>query len=206
MDTKICGATIVMLARHFEPEVASADWLVEKEILTEKVNNFVHTPVVSATQTDSLNVVVEERRVQIALGSPATADLAMLAQAAERFVRALPDAAYTALGLNYAFAVPRGACDLRLLLAPKTAKLTKVFAEHYELGIIVAFEYKSFRVRLNAPPVGGLPGMSPSDVAIDFNFHRDARSSDEILVGIAQHAEIRAKAEQVVNNLCPSDN
>jgi hypothetical protein len=193
-------ASIVILARNYNPSIVSKEWLLSKGIITESLVNFVHVPAFSMVEGELVQLVLDENRLQLILKQPNRDNLHVLTECASRFVASLPETPYIAVGLNFRLTVPSSRLNLGVLLAPRSRTLRKLFGHDYEVGGRIEFKYNSFRVRVDIP-VEGPPGEF---ALIAFNFHADVKGSSEALERISQHRLALAKAEAVVAGVVPN--
>jgi hypothetical protein len=196
------GANIVVLASNYNPSIASKDWLVRKGIITGNVTGFVHVPPMSTVETDEISLVVDEHRLQVTLKTPSESAVALLGGIVESFVTSLPETPYTAVGINYAFAVPQHRCAISDLFKPDAETAKRVFADDYELGVIVSFPFDTYRVRANVPPPRDLPSGEKDMVVLDFNFHCAAMGSDAVVDRLSNLSDTLDKAKSVVQGVC----
>jgi len=194
-------ASIVILARNYNPSIVSREWLLSKGIVTEPVVNFVQVPAFSMVEGELVQLVLDENRLQLILKQPNRDNLAVLTGCASRFVESLPETPYTALGLNFRFSVSSSRLNLAILLAPKARSLRRLFGDEYEVGGRIEFKYNGFRVRVDIPVEG--PRGEFAHVA--FNFHADVKGSDETLVRVSQHRAALEKAEAIVTGVMADD-
>lgn len=187
-------ATIVILARNCNPSIVSSEWLSSKGIVIGPLQNFVHTPVFSMVETGSIQLIVDEARLQLILKQPERDNLELLRSTARLFVESLPETPYTAVGLNLRFTVPSSSLNLDILVAPKPRNLRRLFGKEYQVGSRIEFQYVGFRVRAEIPVQG-----PRTDIAqIAFNFHADAEGSAQVIERINQHQSVLTRAEAVV--------
>lgn len=196
------GANIVVLASNYNPSIVSKDWLVRKGIITGNITGFVHVPPMSNVETDEISLVVDEHRLQVTLRTPGESAVALLGGIVESFVTSLPETPYTAVGMNYAFAVPQHLCAIGDLFRPDAETVRRVFADDYELGVIVSFLFNPYRVRVNVPPARESPSGEKEMVVLDFNFHCAAMGSDAVVNRLSNLSDTLDKAKSVVQGVC----
>lgn len=193
------NANVVVLAANYNPSIVSREWLHQKGIFTEKVNNFVFTPVFSLVESETDSLMVDESRLQYTVKKVTPESLSRLAEAPARFVQTLPETPYKGVGINYVYMIHSEKCDLGRLLNPNKATLSKLIAPDFELGFRAAFRFDAFLVNLAMTPssIGGR-----SQMQISFNFHSDVASPREVLEKLALQPTTLEKAESVVQGVC----
>lgn len=195
------SATIVILARNYNPSIVSKDWLQDKGLLRGAVSNFVHTPAFSLVQTDQLALVVDENRLQLSLQRPSEWTLRILRDTADDFVQALPETPYTGVGFNLHYQVPKEEFVLESLLSVNRERLAGLVGERNEMGGKIVFEYNGFVAKMDISPSLG----EDEAVRVDFNFHADIRGSSEVREQLSLYENVVAKAEAIVRGLGGND-
>jgi len=190
-------ASVVILARNFNPTIASKEWLLAKKVISGPVANFVHLPNLSLVEAQGAAFTLDEARLVLQSRQPEAPRLSKLAAASRRFVQALPHTPYTALGFNLRFAVLMAHLNVAALGRPKPKSLANIFGDNCHLGYKITSLYEGFRVTVDIPPVSN--GSEPARLA--FNFHADVGSADEAIERISKHAEVLAKAENMVKGV-----
>jgi hypothetical protein len=192
------SANIVILASNYNPSIVSKEWLYQKGIFTETVDNFVHTPVLALVENQNFGFVVDEQRLQLIIKRVTEDNLTKSNAMAQRFVDVLPETPYNAVGLNYRYTLTQKSCNLRTLLAPKPAKLKTVFAQDYQLGAMIVFPFESFAATFTVTP--SLTGER--QIRIVFNFHANIANIEEVRARIASQTTTLQKAESIIQELC----
>lgn len=190
---------IVILAMNYNPSIVSKEWLYERNIVRETVTNFVHTPPLSVVETDRISFVLDENRLQISLKSITTDGIESLPKIAGDFVSSLPETPFVAVGFNYSYSIPKKTSRLKTLFSLDDAKLKELFSENYDVGLIVSFPFKTFIVRMTAPPP--LTRGKITRITMDFNFHSDSRGADEVKKMLKLHPETVKKSEEILRGL-----
>jgi hypothetical protein len=192
------NANIVLLASNYNPSIVSKEWLYQKGIFTESVDNFMHTPVLALIENENFGFVVDEQRLQISIKRVTQDNLTKSNAMARKFIDILPETPYKAVGLNYRYTVTEESCNLGELLSPKSAKLKAIFAPNYELGSMMVFSFEQFVATFTATP--SLTEEQP--VRIAFNFHANVVNVDEVRARIALQTKTLQKAESIIQELC----
>ena len=193
----LSGTNIVILARNYNPSIVSKEWLYEKNIVKETVTNFVHTPPLSVVETDGISFVLDENRLQISLKSITTESIESLPKIAAGFVSCLPETPFTSVGFNYTYNIPKKNSRLKTLFALDDTKLKELFSGNFEVGLIIFFPFKTFIVRMTAPPIIG----KITRITMDFNFHSNSRGADEVKKRLKLHPETLEKTEEILRGL-----
>jgi len=196
-DFMLDETNIVILARNYNPSIVSKEWLYNKNIIIEEAMNFVHTPVFSLVETEHISFILNDDRLQISLKRISPENIEGLPKIACKFVSALPETPYSAVGFNYRYHIPQVSFQMEVLFSPNDIKLKELFAEDYKLGGVVLFKFKDFVVRMNATPVRG----ENARIAIDFNFHCDCHNAEEVKERIELYSDITDRTKDILNNL-----
>ena len=193
----LSGANIVILARNYNPSIVSKEWLYQKNIIKDTVINFAHTPPFSLVETERISFVLDENRLQISLKTITPEGIELLPKIATEIVSCLPETPFVAAGFNYSYYLSKGSRRLETLFSPSDAKLKELFAEDYEIGGMVCFHFKEFIVTMSAPPVKG----ETTKVAINFNFHSEARGANEVKKRLKLHPQTIERTEGILGGL-----
>lgn len=190
-------ANIVVLARKFNPSIVSNEWLAAKGIITEPVGQFVHTEVLSLVEAESLSLVLDEGRLQMALKAPSSTNLGLLAGSVKQFISQLPETPYRAVGLNFAFTVDEASLARNPLLSPAPERMQALFGETYQLGARVTFPFNGFTAKLELPPAG----LTDKLAQASFNFHASVNGMEAALERLDKHAAAFGKAETIMQEI-----
>ena len=191
----------VVLAKNYNPSIISKEWLSEKRIITDPVNNFVHMPVFSLVETDRFSLTIDENRLQLSVKVANPINLEDLPRVADKIVSCLPETPYVAVGFNLNYRIPKESYHGIKLFSPNEELLARLFSERYELGGIIIFQFGDFTARLNIQP----PAADTKPVIIDFNFHSDAIGEGEVRQRLSQYVEVSERATAIVEELCTYD-
>jgi hypothetical protein len=195
------SANIVVLASNYNPSIVSKEWLYQKGIFTESVENFVHTPVLSLVENQNFGLVVDEQRLQLAIKRVTEENFNNSNGIVQKFINILPETPYKAVGFNYRYTFAEGRCDLSSLLASKPTKLRSAFSPRYQLGTIIVFSFKGFVTTFTVTP--SLSSDQP--IRIRFNFHAIVANIQEVRARIALQTETFKKADSIIQELCKND-
>lgn len=190
-------ANIVILARNYNPSIVSKEWLYEKNIIRETVNNFVHTPLLSHVETAQISLILDENRLQLSLKNVSTQNIEVLTKIATDFISCLPETPYIGLGFNYRYNMPKRNDRLKELFSPDNAKLRLLFSGDYHVGFIISFTFKRFITRISVPPVG----EKVTSIVLDLNYHSDCRGAKAIKERLKLHPTTLEKTEEILKEL-----
>jgi hypothetical protein len=187
----------VLLARNFNPSIASKEWLYGKDILREVAVNFLHTPPLSVVETEAVSFVLDENRLQISLKNISPENIELLQKIAGSFVSCLPETPFSAAGFNYTYDISKEGSNLKGLSMPNNVKLKELFSESYELGVIVSFPFEEFIVRMSAPPTRD----EATRIKVSFNFHSDCRNADEVRERLKLYSKTMERTEEIIKGI-----
>lgn len=195
------GANIVILASNYNPSIVSKEWLYQKDIFTEAVRNFVHTPVFALVESEDFSLMVNEQKLQLTVKKVTEDNLNTSGAITERFVDALPETPYKAVGLNYHYTFPREGCDLSTILSPNNAKLRELFSSTYELGATIVFELEKFIVTCTVSP----SLSKEQQIRMNFNFHSATTNVGEVKERLSSQMRSLEKMETIIQGLSKND-
>lgn len=195
------GAAIVILARKHNPTIASKEWLERKRIVAGPFGQFVHHDAISVVEGQHVSLMLDESRLNLSLRNPTEENVALLTDSALRFVRALPETPYSAVGLNFTYAVSTAHLMLDPVIETASDTLVGLFGETYELVGAATFKFEDFVVKVNFPAAPAGNGVAVAS----FNFHSDVNGKDEAVARIKRHGATLRKAETIIEGLAPSD-
>jgi len=195
------SANVVILASNYNPSIVSKEWLYQKDIFTETVKNFVHTPVFALVESEDFSLMVDEQRLQLTVKKVTQDNLNTSGDITEKFVDALPETPYKAVGLNYYYTFPRERCDLSTILSTKNAKLSDLFSSTYELGATIVFELDKFVVTCTVSPSLG----KEQQIRMRFNFHSATSNVGEVKERLSLQMRAIEKMETIIQGLSKND-
>ncbi len=195
------GANIVILASNYNPSIVSKDWLFQRNIFTETVKNFVHTPIFALVENDDFGILVDEQRLQVTTKKVTKDKLNTSEAIAKRFINILPETPYKAVGMNYGYTFPGEKCRLQTIISAKDKKLKKLISSTYELGATVVFEFRQFVVTFTALPSAG----EVRQIRMNFNFHSNTANVEEVKKRLSSHMKTLEKAGKIIEGLIKND-
>lgn len=191
---ELIGANIVVLAQFHNPSIVSKEWLHSKGIIEEDVVNFVHTPPFSVVETTGHSLVVETGKWQLVQKNPRKSRLKTLSTICKRYIEALPETPYGAIGLNFAFEAVEGGTAKEEFL-PNRDSFEPLLGSRVERGLKAMFESDPFRVTLEVRP------SFEGRVHVIFNFHRDVEGATQILSTLRRVSSSFDKANSITEDL-----
>jgi len=195
------SANVVILASNYNPSIVSKEWLYQKGIFVEPVDNFVHTPVLALIENQNFGFVVDEQRLQLIIKRVTQDNLINSNEIVRKFIDVLPETPYKAVGLNYRYTLTEQNFNLRSLLAPKPTKLRTLFSHNYQLGAMIVFSYEKFVTTFTVTP----SLTKEQRINIAFNFHANVANIDEVRARISSQSTTIQKAELIIQELCKND-
>lgn len=185
MQVQMLAANVVLLASNHNPSIASKDWLIANQIMSEAPTNFVHMPVVSQFDSENFNLLIEENRWQLIAKNVTLDVLEQLPEIATRYVKTLPETVYTAAGMNFELRTKDEQQNLfkrsQELFLGKSEKLSELASgDGARVSGVIQFWSEEFRVQVNCVP-------SPKEVRWKVNFHREI-SHAEVRVDVVEEA------------------
>ena len=190
-------ANIVVLASNHNPGIVSKEWLSQKKIFTDMPNNFIHTPDFSLVETENFSLHIDPQRLNISIKSPNEDMIARLPFIAAKYVEALPETPYRAVGLNSNWLIQQESPDLlKGIFLTHPSQLDIIFPDKpYNIGGIVSYEYNPFNLQLTIKP------DKDDNIRFDFNYHSNVSDANELGGRISRFADTIEHARSVVSNL-----
>jgi len=191
---RLRGANIVILAKDYNPSIATKDWLDRKGVIREaEVINFVHTPPFSLVETIDFSLVVDLNRLQISVKKINPENIETLPKIAEAYTMNLPETPYKNIGFNFIYSIVGGRSIKDILLLNED-KISNIYPDDYRLGITVYTKFRDFLMRMNIQPTNG-------ELVADFNFHFELSNFEEIKSKLGEYSDLMAKAEENLGRL-----
>ena len=201
MEPTLNQAHIVLVAPNHRPDIVSKEWLSQNDILKEASINFVHHQNFSLVDTTNFSINVVQQRLTVTAKNADQDKLNHLQTITNRYIKALPNISYNAIGLNSVWRIlPSNAGFLKNIFITESERFQNAFRDEasYDIGGIVYFEYKSFRVQLTITPQ---QNNQINAINADFNYHSDIVSPDKLRERISHFTEAIAHARNITIKL-----
>lgn len=197
MQVVLTQANIVILASNHDPGIVSKEWLNQKDILTEVPVNYINTPGFSLVETENHALHIDPQRLNISLKKRYENMLSHLPVIAGKYVEALPETPYRAVGLNSNWIAQLEHLDVLKGIFIKTPdQFDAIFHEgNYNIGGIVFYEYVPFLLQLTIKPEDN------NNVSLDFNYHSDVSGTDDLSEKILHFAKVTEHAHNIAIKL-----
>lgn len=208
MKIALNKATIVILAKEFNPSIVTKDWLSREGIVQGEAINFANVPTFSFFESDNFIITVAPDRFEVVLKIAKlvdyrTLDLESLVSVAETFTERLPHTPYKAVGINYIWkAESEGDENITSILKEKFLSDKKMFSrlcpeKDSYVGSIIYFPHDGFKVKLVIEPV--LDTMK--HITCNFNYNAITLSYKEVRERIEKAIENWSNSKNIVNTL-----
>ena len=203
MEITLNGANIVVLARNHNPAIPSKDWLEKKQVIIDEPLNFANTPVFSFFETKNFALTVDQQKWQIVLKVVNQANIEALADITEKYLRALPETPYHAVGLNFQYIGRPGKEEncfeiLKSIFVSDKQKITSsINSVNFASGGLIYFDHGQFRVKIAVDP----SLKTKKDIAISFNYHLESKKIKEILSNLGKFKKCFQQSNDIANNL-----
>ena len=197
MEPILNQANIVMVAPNHRPDIVSKEWLNKNDILKEAPVNFVHHQSFSLVETTNYSINVVQQRLTIAARNSNQDTLNHLQTIANRYIKALPDVSYNAVGLNSNWMILMSPDLLKRTFIPNEEQFNKAFRDKtgYDIGGIVRFQFNSFWVQLTLTP------RQDDQINADFNYHSDITEFNQLRERISHFTEAVGRARNTIIKL-----
>ena len=202
MDPVLVQGNIVIVAPDHRPNVVSKEWLYQKNILKEAALNFVHHQNFSLVETTNFSVNVVQQLLTIAAKNSNQEMLLRLQTITKRYVEALPDVSYNAIGLNSNWSIRSTNSDLlksKFVVDKEQFSETFRGKENYKIGGIVYYEYDPFRVQLTIVPQQN--NLESDLINASFNYHLDIINHDDLSTAISGFTKTIGHAGNIIKKL-----
>ncbi len=197
MEPELIQGNIVLVAPDHRPEVVSKEWLNQKGILNEAAINFVHHQNFSLVDTTNFSINVVQQQVTIAARNLDGEMLKRLQGITRRYVKALPNVSYNAIGLNSTWYIPQTDPNfLKNKFVVDKARFDENFRgeANYNIGGIVYYKYNGFRVQLTITPQN-------EQIHANFNYHLNISNFDQLSEIISSFVQTIGHARNTARNL-----
>ena len=198
MEPVLIQGNIVLVAPNHRPDIVSKEWLLQNNILKEAPINFVHHQNLSLVDTTNFSINVVQQRLTITARNSNQDTLNHLQTIAKRYIKALPNVSYNAIGLNSVWRVlPNNPDLLKRTFVADPEQFNKAFrdAANYNIGGIVLYKYDPFRVQLTITP------QENDQINADYNYHLDITNSDQLSESISRFVEATQHAHKITIKL-----
>lgn len=211
------SANVVIRSEDFHPARMDALWLTTNEVFSaselEDAENKVFAPVFAAFQTELVQFVATENRVQVTASEPAPPALDRMMDVVVQFLHALAeDVVITGSGLNVVWEYAPGDQDRPLqdltthLFLPGASPLVADFSDPSSVfGAYAEKDLGSFRVHLTVKPQQKSEGEQRIDVLeCNFNFHHEPSGDDtraDAANALSSQSDAWEFAERVVETI-----
>ena len=198
MELILIQGNIVLVAPNHRPDIVSKEWFSQNNIIKEAPINFVHHQNFSLVDTTNFSINVVQQRLTITTRNSNQDILNHLQTIAKRYIKALPDVSYNAIGLNSVWRILPTAPDLlKSTFVADRAQFNNTFRDDasYDIGGIVRYKYNSFQVQLTITP------QQNNQINADFNYHSDIASVDQLNERISRFTEAIGHARNIIKKL-----
>ena len=180
MKLSLTSANAIIVARAFNPSIATKDWLMAK-VIDEEPINFVNTPAVSVFETPRFQLIVDAQRFQLIVREFDHSVYEVCSDIMQRYVRLLPETPYTAVGFNACWVIDAESEEistsvLNSLFRKETSIFEDILGKDYLPGGLVFATYNEARFRLAIEQ----DRDAASVIRLSYNYHHPVRSSAAI--------------------------
>ena len=198
MEPILIQGNIVLVAPNHRPDIVSKDWLEQNNIIKEVPINFVHHQNLSLVDTTNFSINVVQQRLTITARNSNQDILKRLQTIAKRYIKALPNLSYNAIGLNSVWGIRPTAPNLlkkTFVTDPERFNNTFRGEKGYDIGGIVRYQYRVFQVQLTITP------QQNNQINVDFNYHSDITNLDQLGERISCFVETIGHARNITKGL-----
>ncbi|MHA1671095.1 MAG: hypothetical protein ACTSV5_11055 [Promethearchaeota archaeon] len=185
---------IVIFAKNHNPTIISKEWLTDKQILKEKVNNFAHTPVFSVIETEDYDLIVDPERLYLSGKKANDKNIKRLIEIAKKYAETLPEIPYKGLELRYVYEIESDEKHLKELFVKNDKLFKSLFGEKYQISGTIKSDYKGF--------ISNSKFLKFKDKIIgDICYNLKLETNENINKGLKQHPELIKKSQEIIGEM-----
>lgn len=222
MSVRLVTTNAVVVAKQFNPTVASQAWLVDIGVLpkAEATEDFAFTPLFAQVTVEDFALLLVPERLQFIPRVEPERQRALIADKVGRFVRAVPHTPFSAVGMNFQYQLVPDHTDVRhltrrLFFVPGSRLHQAFDVPDARFGAYLSRDVMGCRLKMDVKPIAGTePGAEPNrelrhGVMIDFNFHHDVtpgtHAAEEVVSTFGKWDEARSMAEGLMETVAEED-
>jgi len=194
MNFSLESTNIVVQAKEHNPSIISKEWLANKGIIKEKVNNFAHTPVFSLIETDKFDCIVDPERLFLIGKKPDSDTIKRILEIVKIYSKLLPEIPYKSIELRFIFGLTEEKKDLKALFSKNEELFISQLGKDYQIGGLLTFDYKNFKVRLRLTQL-------KDKIVADFSYFSQLQSVTAIEKLLSQYNDIIKQSEKIIGGL-----
>jgi len=205
MERKLDRADIVILAEAHNPSILSPQWLKDNELITEKPDQFVHTPDFSFFNSKNYHLVVDRQRLQVTTKKTTKQLLEALKNFALNYCKILPHIPYKSIGMNFTWNVEAKLDESLPVIKNSIGKITdfkKMFKE-FEInnGIIINVKKEKYLHKIT------IESFSKNNLIFRFNNHYNVEKLNnvEIIDLINNYNMLYQESKEFVEKTTPGE-
>jgi hypothetical protein len=185
---------ITIFAKNHNPTIISKEWLMNKKILDEKINNFAHTPVFSIIETENYDLIVDPERLYLVGKKTNDKDIKRLIEIAKKYSEILPEIPYKRLELRYVYEIESDEKHLKELFAKNDKLFKSLFGEKYQISGTIKSDYKGFVINSKFLKF-------KNKIIGDICFNLKIDNERDIDVGLKQDITLMKKAKEIIGEM-----
>lgn len=210
ISIELVDASVVVVARQFNPSVFSQLWLVRHGLVGKDAfrDGCIFSDAIAQVNTEDFNLLVVPPRAQFIANVAEEAQQRLIVDKMSRLVRALPETPYRAVGINMKWKVQTAGGTIaelsrRLAFVPTSPIHAMFDTRDARFGAILSKD--SFGCRLNLTVKPEVADNEGDDVLMfAFNYHRDIRPDEDaipiIVESLEQWDNAREEASTIVRS------
>lgn len=188
------GFNIVIFAKNHNPTIVSKDWLTEKGMLKEKVNNFAQTPVFSIIETDNYDLIVDPEKLILTSKDSSDEKIKRILDISKVYSERLTEIPYKNLEMRYIFEIDSNENHLKELFSKNDNLFKSIFGEKYEISGIIQSELDRFTYNVRFLKF-------KEKVIGDFCYNFKIENYKDIGAGLAQYPKLIKKSQDIIKGL-----
>lgn len=213
MSVDLVSATVVIVARQFNPSIVRDLWLVNNQLLRSDdfEQGCVYTDAFANVQSREFNLLVVPGQLQFVPKVEMDLQQELVSEKVGAIVRNLPHTPYTGVGMNFTWHIRRAEQSISdltrgLFFVEEHPLCHEYDVEDAKFGAYFSRNVLGCRLKLDIKPVTLETNRGEIEVLqCAFNFHRGLDPNDDVVEAIvdslAQWNEARAQSEREINIL-----
>jgi hypothetical protein len=177
MNVELKGTNIIILASNFNPAIPTKDWLISHNIFEKEPINFMNNNVISLFEDDDYTLEIDLQRLNYILKKPEYINLEYMSSKINKYVDALPETPYTAIGYNvYWHLISDKENEVAELLKSKYChKFSDINSiletDNFDYGLFFSYSFSDIVISIKILPI-----FKSFNFEISFNFHKELKN------------------------------
>ena len=216
MEMEKTQASVVIIARQFNPSIISQYWLIKNNILTEEEFEVgsIFSPVMVNIQSKKCDILILPDQLQFIPKTDSESEQELVTSKLGNIIKLLPHTPFVAAGLNFSWHIRRddisiSALSWNLFFREGSPLYLAFNTEDAHFGAYMSKDVIGCRLKLDVKPVTiNLPEAPIERLQFAFNFHlqlAEDNKVDDILCLLSKWNEARERSSAMVKSVTDQD-